>query len=147
MKLFHQTFKIKLKNNIDKRGFFIEIFKLNQANFKTKISQTSHSLIKKNILKGWHFHKKQTQWNYLLKGKIKVFLIDDRKSSKTYKKIKSFIINSKKDKIAYFFPPNIGHAYITYGKENHMIYGTSGYYDKEEEYKIKFDKNLIKVFK
>ena len=50
MKLFHQTFKIKLKNNIDKRGYFIEIFKLNQANFKTKISQTSHSLIKKNIL-------------------------------------------------------------------------------------------------
>ena len=47
MKLFHQTFKIKLKNNIDKRGYFIEIFKLNQANFKTKISQTSHSLIKK----------------------------------------------------------------------------------------------------
>ena len=146
MKLFHQTFKIKLKNNNDKRGFFIEIFKLNQANFKTKILQISHSLIKKNILKGWHFHKKQTQWNYLLKGKIKVFLIDNRKNSKTYKKVKSFIIDSKKDKIAYFFPPNIGHAYITYEKENHMIYGTSGYYEKKEEYKIKFDKDLNKVF-
>ena len=146
MKLFHQTFKIKLKINNDKRGFFIEIFKLNQANFKTKISQISHSLIKKNILKGWHFHKKQTQWNYLLKGKIKVFLIDNRKNSRTYKKIKSFMIDSKKDKIAYFFPPNIGHAYITYEKENHMIYGTSGYYEKKEEYKIKFDKDLIKVF-
>ena len=79
MKLFDQTFKIKLKSNNDKRGFFIEIFKLNQINFKSNISQISHSLIKKNILKGWHYHKKQTQWNYLLKGKIKVFLIDNRK--------------------------------------------------------------------
>ena len=38
-----------------------------------------------------------------------------------------------REQIAYIFPPNIGHAYITYEKENHMIYGTSGYYDKKEE--------------
>ena len=145
MKLFDQTFKIKLKSNNDKRGYFIEIFKLNKINFKNKISQVNHSFIKNKILKGWHYHKKQTQWNYLLKGKIKVFLIDNRKNSKTYKKTKSFIIDAKKERIAYFFPPNIGHAYFTYGKENHMIYGTSGYYNKKEEYKIKFNKNLIKI--
>ena len=48
-----------------------------------------------------------------------------------------------KDKCAYFFPPNIGHAYITLAKENHMIYGTSGFYSSDEEYKTKFDKSLI----
>ena len=84
--------------------------------------------------------QKQTQWNYLLKGRIKVFLIDNRRDSKTYKRIRSFTINANKERIAYFFPANIGHAYLTYDKENHMIYGTSGYYDKNEEYKIKFDK-------
>ena len=143
MKLFEKTFKFKLKNNKDERGFFIEIFRLDQLNFRNHIFQVSHSQIKQNILKGWHFHKKQSQWNYLLKGKIKVFLIDNRKNSKTYKKIVSFYIDAKKDHIAYFFPPNVGHAYFTYGKENHMIYGTSGYYDKKEEYKTHFDKKLI----
>ena len=49
MKLFDQTFKIKLNNNNDNRGYFIEIFKLNQINFKSKISQVSHSFIKKKI--------------------------------------------------------------------------------------------------
>lgn len=146
MMLFDRTFKIKLKSNNDNRGYFIEIFKLNQINFNSKIHQVSHSLIKKKILKGWHYHKKQSQWNYLLKGKIRVFLFDNRKNSKTYKKIRSFIIDTKKEKVAYFFPPNVGHAYFTYDKENHMIYGTSGYYDKKEEYKIKFDKSLLKVF-
>ena len=144
MKLFANTFKINLKKNTDKRGFFVETFRIDQLNYKSKIIQVSHSFTKKKILKGWHFHKKQTQWNYLLSGKIKVFLIDNRKSSKTFKKIKSFIIDSNKGKYAYFFPPNIGHAYITLAKENHMIYGTSGTYNPEEEYKTKFDKSLIK---
>ena len=144
MKLFDQTFKFKLKKNGDSRGFFIEIFKCNKIKFKNKITQVSHSFVKNKILKGWHYHKKQTQWNYLLKGRIKIFLIDNRRDSKTYKRIRSFTINANKERIAYFFPANIGHAYLTYDKENHMIYGTSGYYDKNEEYKIKFDKKLIK---
>ena len=143
MKIFENTYKINLKSNKDNRGFFIEIFKLNKLSFKNKISQVSHSLIKRNIFTGWHYHKRQTQWNYLLKGKIRVYLIDNRKNSKTYKNIKSFLIDANKDHVAYFFPPNVGHAYLTYDKENHMIYGTSGYYDKNEEYKIHFDKSLI----
>lgn len=147
MKIFDNTFKINLKNNKDNRGFFIEIFKLNQLDFRSKLCQISHSFIKKNITKGWHFHKKQTQWNYLLKGKIKVFLIDKRNKSKTFNKIKSFVIDSKKDKIVYLFPPNIGHAYQTIGKENHMIYGTSGVYSLNEEYKLKFNKKFIKISK
>ncbi len=144
MKIFENVFKIDVKKNIDKRGFFIEIFRTDQLNYKSKILQVSHSFTKKNILKGWHFHKKQTQWNYLLEGKIKVFLIDNRKKSKTYKKIKSFIIDSKKNKSVYFFPANVGHAYITLGKKNHMIYGTSGNYEIKEEYKLPFNKNLLK---
>ena len=144
MKIFENVFKIDVKKNIDKRGFFIEIFRTDQLNFRDKILQVSHSFTKKNILKGWHFHKKQTQWNYLLEGKIKVFLIDNRKKSKTYKKIKSFTIDSKKNKSVYFFPANIGHAYITLSQNNHMIYGTSGNYEIKEEYKLPFNKNLLK---
>jgi dTDP-4-dehydrorhamnose 3,5-epimerase len=147
MKLFSNTQKKKLKKNIDNRGFFIEIFRLDQLDFNSKISQVSHSYIKKNILKGWHFHKRQTQWNYLLKGKTRVFLIDYRKKSKTYEKIITFIVNSNKRSCAYFFPANIGHAYITLGKENHMIYATSGHYNPKEEYKLPFDKELVKKYK
>jgi len=146
MKLFSNTYKIKLKKNNDERGFFVEIFRTDQLNFKSKILQVSHSFIKKNIIKGWHFHKKQTQWNYLLKGKIKVFLIDNRKDSKTFKKVKSFSIDASNEKCVYFFPPNIGHAYLTLSKDNHMIYGTSGNFDFNEEYKLPFDKVIIKNF-
>ena len=147
MKLFSNTYKINLKNNIDKRGFFIEIFKLDQLKFKSKILQVSHSYIKKKIIKGWHFHKKQTQWNYLLSGKIKVVLKDNRKNSKTFKKIKSFIIDANKEKVVYFFPPNIGHAYVALGQKNHILYATSGNYNPGEEYKMPLEKSILELLK
>ena len=143
MMIFKNVYKNKIKSNNDKRGFFREIFKLNCLDYKSSLKQISHSYIKKNILKGWHFHKKQTQWNYLVQGKIIVFLVDKRKNSKTFKKVKSFILDSEKKNYIYCFPPNIGHAYFTLKKNNHMIYGTSGYYDLFEEYKELFDKKLL----
>jgi len=135
----------KIKSNIDKRGFFREIFR-DDFLIKKKLRQISHSFIKKNIIKAWHLHQKQSQWNYLLKGKIKLYLFDTRPSSKTYKKHTTFNIDSKKSSIMYFFPAGVAHGYLTLSNENHMIYGTSGLYNPSEEYKINLKNNLIPNF-
>ena len=65
----------KIISNDDKRGFFREIMKVTDTYTNVKFKQISHSRIHKSIKKGWHAHKKQHQWNYLLKGKIEVILI------------------------------------------------------------------------
>ena len=79
---------IKIKSHNDKRGFFREILRIDDGyNNGIKFKQISHSKINQNIHKGWHFHKKQYQWNYLLSGKIKLYLLDNRIKSKTYKKV------------------------------------------------------------
>lgn len=122
----------------DYRGFFREIMKYTDNYTKVKFKQISHSKIHKSIKKGWHVHKLQYQWNYLVKGKIKVFLLDLRKKSKTYKQIQEFVISEAKPSI-YFFPPNVAHGYLTLASDNHIIYGTSGVYSKKEEYKIPFN--------
>ena len=121
----------------DNRGFFREIMKLTDTYTNVKFKQISHSKIHKSIRKGWHIHKKQYQWNYLLKGKIAVYLLDLRKRSKTFNKQYKFIVSDKKP-VIYFFPPQIAHGYITLKKDNHIIYGTSGVYSKSEEYKLPF---------
>jgi dTDP-4-dehydrorhamnose 3,5-epimerase len=133
---------INIKDNIDNRGFFREIFRPDKIRKKIFLKQISHSLIKKNTIKAWHVHKNQYQWNYILKGEIKMTLIDLRKNSKTFNKTFTLEI-SEKNKIVYFFPPGVGHGYVTKKIENHMIYGTSGYYNINEEYKIKPSKEEI----
>jgi dTDP-4-dehydrorhamnose 3,5-epimerase len=129
--------KKKINSHNDQRGFFREIMKNDNKYTKIKFIQISHSKIKKLIRKGWLVHKKQYQWNYLIKGSIKVSLLDLRKKSKTYMKKMSFSVNEKSPMI-YFFPPHIAHGYVTLKNENHMIYGTSGTYSKDEEYKLPF---------
>ena len=124
-------------SNNDNRGFFREIMKVTDTYTNVKFKQISHSKIHKSIKKGWHVHKKQYQWNYLLKGKIEVYLLDLRKKSKTYKEKNKFIVSEKKPLI-YFFPPHVAHGYVTLEKDNHIIYGTSSVYSKSEEYKLPF---------
>ena len=145
MTKIHGVFFKKIKSNNDKRGFFREIFK-DDFLIKKKFKQISHSFIKKKVIKAWHIHKNQSQWNYLLKGKIQVYLYDMRLRSKTFKKHTTLSINSKKDSIMYYFPAGIAHGYITLSNENHMIYGTSGIYNPEEEYKISLKNDLIPNF-
>lgn len=136
----------KIISHNDKRGFFREIFKTKKKSKNIILKQISHSFIKKNVIKAWHLHRKQSQWNYLLKGKIKVYLYDTRLKSKTFKKYSELNIDTKKDVIMYFFPAGVAHGYITLSQENHMIYGTSGTYDPGEEYKINLSNELIPNF-
>ena len=124
-------------SNNDSRGFFREIMKVTDAYTNVKFKQISHSKIHKSVKKGWHVHKKQYQWNYLLKGKIQVYLLDLRKKSKTYKEQNKFIVNEK-EPLIYFFPPHVAHGYVALGTDNHIIYGTSGVFSKSEEYKLPF---------
>ena len=126
-----------IHSNNDSRGFFREVMKVTDKYTNIKFKQISHSKIHKSIKKGWHVHKKQYQWNYLLKGKIQVYLLDLRKKSKTFNKQYKFIVTDKKP-LLYFFPPHVAHGYITLNKDNHIIYGTSGVYSKLEEYKLPF---------
>jgi len=49
----------------DNRGFFQEIFKLNEIQFKFKSKFTAMSYSKKKVIRGLHFQKKkQTSKNY-----------------------------------------------------------------------------------
>ena len=67
--------KIKIKiNHQDRRGVIIDLLEKKKINAITFITQ------KKGKVRGNHFHKKTIQWNYLIKGKIK--LIAQKKNKK-----------------------------------------------------------------
>jgi dTDP-4-dehydrorhamnose 3,5-epimerase-like enzyme len=139
---------IKLKSNNDDRGFFREIIRFDDSyKFDRSIKQISHSLVNKNIFKGWHGHRSQLQMNYVIRGELSVFLYDDRENSDTNNKLEIYRINSANPTI-YTFEPGILHGYYTSNNEIEIMYLTSVVYDPEQEIRKKFDyKNLDKRLK
>ena len=89
--------KIKTKiNHQDKRGVIKDLLEKKKINAITYITQ------KKGKIRGNHFHKKTTQWNYLIKGKIKIF------AQKKNRKVKKIILSK-------------GDLVVTSSNESHAI--------------------------
>ena len=98
---------VELTTHEDERGFFREIFRFPEQFEGVPVGQLSHSLVKEGVVKAWHGHVYQSQWNYVVSGQIKVALYDNRKESSTYKEIKEFTAGNDIEPLAYFFPPGI----------------------------------------
>ena len=126
---------ITLKTHNDERGFFREIFRFAEQFPNDPVGQLSHSMVKEGIIKGWHGHVYQSQWNYVVSGKINVNLIDNRENSSTYKEIMDFITGDDDPK-AYFFPPGILHGYKCIKGPMHILYATSDTYDLNDEIRV-----------
>jgi len=120
----------------DKRGFFREIFRFSEEFCGIPIGQLSHSLVKEGVVKAWHGHREQSQWNYVVNGLIKVALYDNRINSTTYKETMEFLVGNGQDPCAYFFPPGVLHGYKCLKGPLQIIYVTSGTYDLKDEVRL-----------
>ena len=124
---------INLTTHGDERGFFREIFRFPKQFKGLSVGQLSHSMVKQGIIKAWHGHVCQSQWNYVVTGQIQVALYDDRKDSSTYKETIEYVAGNEAEPMAYFFPPGVMHGYKCSKGPMHIIYVTSGVYDLEDE--------------
>ena len=130
---------IKLTTYGDERGFFREIFRFTEQFEGVPIGQMSHSLVKEGVVKAWHGHVYQSQWNYVVLGKIIVALWDNRKESPTYRETIEFLMGDGEAPKAYFFPPGVLHGYKCLKGPMQIIYVTSGFYDIKDEIRISKD--------
>ena len=69
-----------ITNFKDHRGIIRDIL-------QDDINSITYITIKKGKIRGNHFHKKTTQWNYVLKGKVNLFYKNNIKSYKIKKKL------------------------------------------------------------
>jgi dTDP-4-dehydrorhamnose 3,5-epimerase len=142
--MLNNTKFINIKKNYDKRGFFSEIVRFSSFKENFIKAQISHSRVKKNVIKGWHGHKIQYQWNYIVRGSILLVLYDNNPLSKTYKKHIKKLIGHNSDNCAYLFSPGILHSYKCISNFVDIIYITSDIYDQINEIKIDISSKIIK---
>lgn len=129
---------IHLNTHEDDRGFFREIFRFNKQFEGIPVGQLSHSLVKTGVVKGWHGHVYQYQWNYVLSGEIIVTLFDNREESPTYRELMEFLAGEN-NPLGYFFPPGVLHGYKCVTGPMQIIYVTSACYDADDETRYPLD--------
>ena len=134
---------VELMTHNDERGFFREVFRFSEQFDDTPVGQLSHSQVNEGVIKAWHGHVYQSQWNYVVSGQIKVALYDNRKESATYKETMEFLVGDGQEPSAYFFPPGVLHGYKCLKGPMQIIYMTSGVYDLEDE--VRIDLNSLSV--
>jgi len=66
----------------DERGRLGEIFRCDDKWFE-KFGQTYFTTTYPGVVKAWHYHKKQTDHFYVIKGLVKIALYDQRDNSPT----------------------------------------------------------------
>lgn len=84
--------KVKqLKPIPDERGSVMEIFRSDDPEFE-KFGQVYMTTAYPGVVKGWHYHKIQTDNMAAIKGMMKLVIYDGRKDSPTYKELNEFFI-------------------------------------------------------
>jgi len=74
---------VPLKQIPDERGKIMHMLKCTDPHFE-KFGEVYFSVAYPGVIKGWHLHKKQTQFYAVISGMIKLVLFDERKKSKSY---------------------------------------------------------------
>jgi dTDP-4-dehydrorhamnose 3,5-epimerase len=105
----------KLRVIPDERGFVMEMLRSDDEIFK-KFGQVYLSVAYPGAVKGWHYHKKQTDNFTVVKGMLKVVLYDQREDSKTYGEINEFFIGEKNPMLI-VIPPMVVHGVTAVGPE------------------------------
>ena len=104
------------------------------------------SYSKKNVVRGLHLQKTQSQGKFIsvIKGKIFDVALDLRKNSKTFGKYFSTYLDENNSKSIYI-PPGFAHGFQALNKENYIIYSCTKYRNKKSEISINPNDKILKI--
>ncbi len=129
----------ELVTHRDDRGFFREIIRMTDDFFAEGFGQWSHSLLYPGTAKGWHIHKKQTDWWYVCGGVLKVVLYDTRVESSTHGTTMELFMGDNQPSAVLCIPPGVAHGCKCVAGTANLLYVTSRVYDPEDEGRIPHD--------
>lgn len=133
--------KIKqIKRFSDDRGFICEVIKFGEETF-CEVKQTSYTETYPGVIKAFHWHKKQIDVWFPVKGNMQIVLHDMRDDSPT-KGETQVIYGGENNPVQILIPIGVAHGYRVLGnKPATLFYHTSEAYDPEnpDEERIPFD--------
>ncbi len=142
--MIHGVTAKELKVIPDERGRLTEILRSDDELF-TKFGQVYMTTAYPGVVKGWHYHKKQTDHFTVVKGMIKLVLYDNRDDSPTKGEINEFFLGEHRP-ILVKIPPLILHGFKCVSEDEAICINipTEVYnYDQPDEFRVDPHKNDI----
>ncbi|MBN1505088.1 MAG: dTDP-4-dehydrorhamnose 3,5-epimerase family protein [Candidatus Eisenbacteria bacterium] len=99
----------------DERGYLMEMLRSDDPLFR-KFGQVYVSVAYPGVVKGWHYHKNQTDYFTIVKGMMKVVLYDLRKDSPTFGELNEFFMGELNPMLL-VIPPFVAHGMKAIGTE------------------------------
>ncbi len=130
----------KLNPHFDDRGFLIEVLKETDQTFRP-IKQTTYTETYPGVIKAFHWHRKQWDFWFVVRGMAQVVLYDLRDNSSTKGETNVFYLGEKNLAVL-AIPPGVAHGYRVLGNRSvGLFYHTSEAYNSEnpDEERISFD--------
>ena len=130
--------KVKqLKVIPDERGHLMEMLRCDDE-FYQKFGQVYLTVAYPGVVKGWHYHKVQTDHFVCVKGMLKVALYDDRDGSPTKGEVNEFFMGER-NPILLVIPNGVLHGMKGTGTEPAYLINvtTEPYsYDDPDEFRV-----------
>jgi dTDP-4-dehydrorhamnose 3,5-epimerase len=99
----------------DERGYLMEMLRSDEEIFR-KFGQAYVSVVYPGVVKGWHYHKIQTDYFTIVKGMMKVVLYDARSDSPTRGEVNEFFMGDR-NPLLITIPPGVLHGMKAVGGE------------------------------
>ena len=121
----------------DERGRLGEIMRADDKWFE-KFGQVYFTTTYPGVVKAWHYHKKQTDHFYVIRGTVKVALYDDRENWPTYQTVNQIYLSERCPGLLRI-PPGVQHGWMCVGQTEAYILNIASEmynYDDPDEFRI-----------
>lgn len=135
--MIHGVRTRKLRLIPDERGFLMEMLRSDWEEFQ-KFGQVYVTAVYPGVVKGWHYHKVQTDYFICIAGMAKVVLYDAREDSPTYGEVNEFFMGTL-NPVLLVIPPGVMHGFKGISQEMALIVNVPTelyHYDQPDEYRL-----------
>jgi len=128
----------------DERGRLFEILRSDSEIFD-KFGQAYMTVCRPGWVKGWHYHKVQTDNVAVVHGMVKLALYDAREGSPTKGEVNEFFLGIHNPMLVQI-PKGVYHGWKCIGQEEAVVVNspTEPYnYEKPDEFRVPFDSPTV----
>ena len=147
--MIHQVQVKELKVLADDRGFLMEMLRVDEPLFD-RFGQVYITGCTRGVVKGWHYHKEQTDHFVCVLGRALVVLYDPREGSPTKGQVEEYYLEAPpgagRPPILLKIPPYVYHGFTPSGCEEARIINipTLPYrHDRPDEYRAPWNSTEI----